>query len=145
VHPAHGKNELNNNPAIARILADDYGMQIRLMPIDNTQNVRNPDAMIVTRNNELWEFKSPVTVSVRKQIFNSIKQAKMQKREYVLIKISTKEVNDIMNGFLDVGFSRLGTLKKIDLMYQRKLVSIDLSLLREKRYGVLFHILDEKL
>ena len=68
--------------------------------------------MIVTRNNELWEFKSPVTVSVRKQIFNSIKQAKMQKREYVLIKISTKEVNNIMNGFLDVGFSRLGTIKK---------------------------------
>lgn len=145
VHPAHGKKELAGNLAIARILADEYGEQVRLMPIDNTHKVKNPDAMIMTRNNELWDFKEPITTSVSNQIFNSIKQAKRQKCENVLIKISTKNATEIMNGFFDVGYQRFGSIKKIELMYQKKLIDLDMSFFKEKRHNEIIHYLDTNL
>ncbi|GEM_PF-2930178 len=145
VHQSHGKQELKANLAIARILADEYGEQIRLMPIDNTPGVKNPDAMIITKNNELWDFKTPVTPDIRHQIFNSIKQAKRQKLENILIRISGNKPVEIIKGFLDIGIQRFGTIRKIQLLYQHKLISVDLSLLKEKKLNELLQFLKDAL
>lgn len=101
--------------------------------------------MIITRNNELWDFKTPVTPDIRHQIFNSIKQAKRQKLENILIRISGNKPVEIIKGFLDIGIQRFGTIRKIQLLYQHKLISVDLSLLKEKKLNELLQFLKDAL
>jgi hypothetical protein len=114
VHATHGKQELGDNLRIGKHLAYQ-GERVRLLPIDSTPGTTNPDA---TRNDVIWEFKTPDSASGKNGTQNAIKQASAQGRENVLIELNaTYRVSDVVNG-LRAAFQpgRAKSIKQVDLM-----------------------------
>ena len=114
VHATHGKQELADNLRIGQHLAD-RGERVRLLPVDSTPGTTNPDA---TRNEVIWEFKTPDSASGKNGTQNAIKQASAQGRENVLIALNaTYNVSDVVNG-LRAAFQpgRAKSIKQVDLM-----------------------------
>ncbi|RZK40707.1 MAG: hypothetical protein EOO61_06365 [Hymenobacter sp.] len=114
VHATHGKQELADNLRIGQHLANQ-GERVRLLPIDSTPGTTNPDA---TRNDTIWEFKTPDSVSGKNGTQNALKQASAQGREKVLIELSAAyKIADVVNG-LKAAFQpgRAKSIQQVDLM-----------------------------
>ncbi|MGI4734922.1 MAG: hypothetical protein ACRYG7_07050 [Janthinobacterium lividum] len=114
VHATHGKQELSDNLRIGRHLANQ-GERVCLLPIDSTPGTTNPDA---TRNEVIWEFKTPDSASGKNGTQNAIKQASAQERENVLIELDAAyKVSDVING-LKAAFQpgRAKSIQQVDLM-----------------------------
>lgn len=108
--------------------------------------VKSFDAIIITRNNELWEFKEPQSNNPYAQVFNSMKSAKKQKAENVLIKLNSNNPQKIIKGLLGViGKDRRGSIKKIWIMYQSKVIAIPLRYVVEQNYEALNQLLETAL
>lgn len=114
VHATHGKQELAANLRIGQHLANQ-GEHVRLLPLDSTPGTTNPDA---TRNEVIWEFKTPDSASGKNGTQNAIKQASAQGRENVLIALkATYKVSEVVNG-LKAAFQpgRAKSIQQVDLM-----------------------------
>lgn len=114
VHATHGKQELVPNLRIGKHLADQ-GERVRLLPIDSTPGTTNPDA---SRNDSIWEFKTPDSASGKNGTQNALKQASAQGRENVLIALkATYKLADVVNG-LKAAFQpgRAKSIQQVDLM-----------------------------
>lgn len=115
IHAMHGKQELADNFRIAQHLANQ-GERVRLLPIDSTPGATNPDA---SRNDSIWEFKTPDSASGKNGTQNAIKQASAQGRENVLIELNAAyKISDVING-LKAAFQpgRAKSIQQVDLMF----------------------------
>jgi hypothetical protein len=114
VHATQSKQELADNLRIGQHLANQ-GERVQLLPIDSTQGTSNPDA---TRNDTVWEFKTPDSASGKNGTQNAIKQASAQGRENVLIELNAAyKIADVING-LKAAFQpgRAKSIQQVDLM-----------------------------
>lgn len=135
MHKSHEKGERRKNIAIAKVLADHYGEKVILMGVDNTPKVHNLDSVILSRDNQKWEFKTPDSDVLKSQVFNAIKQSKRQEAKNVLIKLSGDNAHDIVRGMHEAfGKERFGTIEKLQLMIGIRVINISLKTLKQGKW-----------
>ncbi|GAB4037800.1 hypothetical protein [Spirosoma jeollabukense] len=92
MHVTHASHEAARNIETAIILARQ-SFKVRLLPIDNTPHIKNPDAYLIDQD-IIVEFKhnyTPTASAIEREIRNAKKQA-----DYILIHI----MSDITKGEL---------------------------------------------
>ncbi len=92
-HVLHGKSELQKNLETASILAE-YGYKVRLLPVGDTPNKKNPNAFFIDEGIEV-EFKYNLTPTIS-AVDNEIKYAKKQANHMVLHIMSNIEKGDLL-------------------------------------------------
>lgn len=76
MHSTHASHEAVKNIETAIVLAKQ-GFKVRLLPIDNTPHIRNPDAYFIEEN-IVVEFKhnyAPTASAIEREMRNAKKQA----------------------------------------------------------------------
>ncbi|MBN8823840.1 MULTISPECIES: hypothetical protein [unclassified Spirosoma] len=118
VHRTHNSEEAERNIETAILLAK-LGYQVRLLLIDNTPHVKNPDAFLVKEQITI-EFKhnqQPTTSAIEKEIRYAHRQA-----DYVLIHIQSNiRRNDLIKAIknrlkLSIGVRELWIIWKGELI-----------------------------
>lgn len=120
VHSTHASHEAERNIETAIILAK-LGYQIRLLPIDDTQGKKNPDAYLIRE--QIWiEFKHNQRATAS-AIDNEIRDARRQ-ADYVLLHIESKiRKSDLCSGIMNRMKAAL-TIKELWLIWKGELIRL---------------------
>jgi hypothetical protein len=117
VHITHSANELRENLDTAIFLAK-RGYKIRLLGIDNTPGLKNPDAYFIDEE-IIVEFKHNQTPTAS-AISNELRDAKKQ-ADHILLHInSALTKGDLLRG-LNVNIHRAKALQRVWVIFQEQL------------------------
>lgn len=120
------KNELRDNKAIAEFLAD-LGHKVRLLGVDNTPGVKNPDALV---NGKTFEFKTNKQAT-KSAIDNELRKAKKQADHIVLHITSDISVADLADAISD-RMARAENVNELWLMHNDNLIKLKKAELTDK-------------
>ena len=120
VHTTHNSHEMADNIKTAIILAK-LGYQVRLLPIDDTQGTKNPDAYLL-REQILIEFKHnqrPTASAINNEIRDARRQA-----DYVLVHIQSKIKKGDLCGAIKNRMKAALTIKELWLIWKDELIRL---------------------
>jgi len=115
VHSDHNKNEIKQNTAASKKLADK-GDKIKLLPDLNLRNIKSPDASI---NGDVHEIKTNLKAT-KSAIDNAIRTASKQADNIVLNVKSKISSEDLLKTLKD-RLQRTGNVDRFILIYKGKI------------------------
>jgi hypothetical protein len=86
----HGSNETDENVSIAKVIAEQEKVDVRLLPLDRAEGVKSVDAEVA---GELWEFKRPKEAG-KNNIDRSIRAAGHQGAEVAVVDLRGYNIDD---------------------------------------------------
>lgn len=120
VHVTHDSHEAERNIETAVILAK-LGYQVRLLPIDDTQGTKNPDAFLVREQIKI-EFKHnqrPTASAIDNEIRDARRQA-----DYVLIHVQSRIKKGDLCSAIKNRMKAALTIKELWIIWRGKLVRL---------------------
>ena len=117
MHRTHASQEAGRNIETAIFLAKS-GFKVRLLPIDNTPNIKNPDAYFVEQD-IVMEFKHNYTPTAS-AIENEVRDAKKQ-ADYVLLHIKSEIDPGVLMRGLNLQIHRAKNVKEVWVIYNDQL------------------------
>jgi SPP1 gp7 family putative phage head morphogenesis protein len=112
------KKELKDNMEVSKVLAD-AGHKVRLLAIDRTPGVKNPDALV---DEKTFEFKTNKTPTIS-AIDNELRAAKDQ-ADHIVVNIKSKITADDLSYAISSRMSRSKNVKDVWLIYKDDLIKI---------------------
>lgn len=120
IHTTHNSHEAQKNIETAILLAK-LGFQVRLLPIDDTEGSKNPDAYLMKENIRI-EFKhnqKPTASAIDNELRDARRQA-----DYVLIHVQSKiKKGDLFHGVQN-RMKAAQNIKELWLIWKEKLIRL---------------------
>lgn len=120
VHISHNSHETEDNIITAIVLAK-LGYQVRLLPIDDTQGTKNPDAYLLKE--QIWiEFKHnqrPTASAIDNEIRDARRQA-----DYVLLHVRSKIKKGDLCSAIKNRMKAALTIKEVWLIWKDELIRL---------------------
>lgn len=128
MHVSHSSHETARNIETAIVLAK-LGFKVRLLPVDNTPHVKNPDAYLIDED-IIIEFKHNSTPTAS-AIENEVRDAKKQ-ADYILIHVQSVLSKDNLIKGLRRHIHRAINVNQVWLIFEEKLYRFTPTEVRNK-------------
>ena len=128
IHVSHPDHESGRNIETAVFLAK-RGFKVRLLPINNTPGVKNPDEYLIDEQ-LIIEFKHNYTPTAS-AIENEVRDAKKQ-ADYILLHVMSELTAETLIKGLRLHIHRAPNVKQVWLIFEAELYQLSPEEIREK-------------